>query len=164
MAVRRGFRRQLTAYFWAWFREMLWPAIQAELVALITGLVHELRQWAQEWLSRSSRRQEEARDGFERADKAAKEADAGGDTAEANTQRRVAEVWRSVADSLREENEALKHELQDLMSHADQLAGKVEQGVQLRLSAGDNLSLLPASNPLHCSKCGADLLNEQSAV
>jgi uncharacterized membrane protein YccC len=169
MAVGRRIGRVLIENFWPWFRDNVWPLIRAEVVALVKHLVRDVRQTVERWLSRQSRRQEEARAGIERADKAARQAEAAGDAAEANTQRRLAEVWRGVADSLREENEALRRELEDLVSRADAVVSKVERGVNLRPTAdypaldfaGRELPLLPPSTPLRCSKCGSDLLHEQ---
>lgn len=167
MAVSRAISRVLIKVLWPLFRDNVWPLIRDDVVALVKGLIRDLRQTFEEWLSRQSRREADARAGVERAHEAAKHAEAGGDTAEANAQGRVAEVWRSVADSLREENETLKLQLKDLMSRADEVVKKVEQGVELRLTAGlpavsfagRELPLLPPSTPLRCSKCGGEVLD-----
>ncbi len=168
MASGRSFRRLLFKFLWPWFRDQVWPLIRDELVALLKRFAQDIGRWFEEWRERQTRREEEVRASAERARHAEKEAAAKGDAAEADTQRRIAEVWRNVADLFREENETLKKEFKDAMSRADDAVKQVEQSVDVHPTvdlpaltfAGRELLLPPPSppTPLHCPKCGAEVL------
>lgn len=126
-------RRWFVKVFWLWFRDVVWPIIHDEVIAICEELLREFRRKIRGVFEERARQREEwARKNAQEAQRKASEAPS---DLEADRQEAIAQVWRQVAEDLRRENEELQERLRRIIDDMEKSARRHIERLKPRLQS-----------------------------